>query len=101
MKRLFQKNPNDESGLTLNPSEFRLGLKDVYDAMRKVTPSAMRALSVDIPRVTWNDIGGQHDVKQRLKEAVEWPLKYPEVFMCARLGACMRYQLFAGDQGFF
>ncbi len=79
MKRLLQKDANNKSSLPLNPEGFNLELKDVQDALRKVTPSAMRAISVDIPKVTWNDIGGQYEVKQRLKEAVEWPLKYPEV----------------------
>eukprot|EP00794_Sanderia_malayensis_P007314 gene7315-8132_t len=78
MKRLFR---NDEvNTLSVDPEEFHIDLKDVHDALRKVTPSAMRAISVDVPKVTWNDIGGQHDVKQRLKEAVEWPLKHPQAF---------------------
>jgi AAA family ATPase len=37
-------------------------------------------LAVEVPRVFWDDIGGQSEVKQRLKEVAEWPLKYPEAF---------------------
>lgn len=39
---------------------------------------------VEVPKVGWDDIGGQADIKQKLKEAVEWPLKNPEAF--ARMG---------------
>ena len=81
MKRLFKNETSRNlSGSCINTGDFCISLIDVQDAMRKVSPSAMRSISVEIPRVTWDDIGGQHEVKQRLKEAVEWPLKYPEVY---------------------
>ncbi len=54
--------------------------KDFDYAMRKVEPSAMREVLVDIPNVKWVDIGGLKDVKQKLQEVVEWPLKYPDKF---------------------
>jgi len=54
---------------------------DDFDyALRMVQPSAMREVLVDIPRIKWEDVGGLEDVKQSLKEAVEWPLKHPESF---------------------
>ncbi|KAJ3405316.1 spermatogenesis associated protein 5 [Chytridiales sp. JEL 0842] len=40
----------------------------------------MREIMIEVPKVLWTDIGGQEDVKQKLKEAVEWPLKHPEAF---------------------
>jgi transitional endoplasmic reticulum ATPase len=40
----------------------------------------MREALVEVPTVKWSDIGGLKEIKQRLQEAVEWPLKYPEVF---------------------
>lgn len=40
----------------------------------------MREVLVEVPDITWKQVGGLEDVKQELKEAVEWPLKYPEVF---------------------
>ncbi len=58
--------------------------EDFKDALKVVRPSALREVLVDVPTVTWNDVGGLEDVKQQLKEAVEWPLKHPEVFK--RLG---------------
>ena len=57
---------------------------DFVNALRTVRPSAMREVLVEVPNVRWNDIGGLHQVKQELKEAVEWPLKHPESFK--RLG---------------
>jgi transitional endoplasmic reticulum ATPase len=55
--------------------------KDDYDfALKMVEPSAMREVLVEIPRVKWNDIGGLENVKQLLRESVEWPLKYSDSF---------------------
>lgn len=54
--------------------------KDFEDAMKKVEPSAMREVLVEIPRVKWNDIGGLKNVKEELIESVEWPLKHDKLF---------------------
>ena len=55
--------------------------KEDFDyALRMVSPSAMREVLVEIPKVKWEDVGGLEDVKQSLKEAVEWPIKNPECF---------------------
>ncbi|KAF4315127.1 hypothetical protein JM18_009448 [Phytophthora kernoviae] len=59
---------------------FEVTLSDLKLAMRGVRPSALREISVDVPRVLWNDIGGQGALKQSLQEAVEWPLQHPEAF---------------------
>ena len=55
---------------------YSLQLRDFGAAPTAVKPSAMRAASlvIDVPRVAWTDIGGQEDVKQKLKETVDWPL---------------------------
>jgi transitional endoplasmic reticulum ATPase len=55
-------------------------MEDFTDAMREIQPSALREVFVEIPNIKWNDIGGLEEVKQKLKEAVELPLKNPEVF---------------------
>jgi transitional endoplasmic reticulum ATPase len=60
--------------------KLRLTQKDFWDALKVVRPSAMREVLVEIPNVKWDNIGGLDDVKQELREAVEWPLKTPEVF---------------------
>lgn len=57
---------------------------DFAEALKVVRPSAMREVLVEIPTVRWKDIGGLDEVKQQLKEAVEWPIKNPEAFK--RLG---------------
>jgi len=54
--------------------------EDFRNAHRGIEPSAMREFFVEIPKVTWNDIGGLEDIKQHLREAVEWPLTKPEIF---------------------
>jgi transitional endoplasmic reticulum ATPase len=54
--------------------------EDFLEALKNIEPSAMREVLVEVPNIRWDDIGGLEDAKQELKEAVEWPLKYPEVF---------------------
>ncbi len=54
--------------------------KDFLESLKVVRPSAMREVLVETPDVNWTDIGGLEDVKGKLKEAVEWPMKKPEVF---------------------
>jgi transitional endoplasmic reticulum ATPase len=53
---------------------------DFIESLKIVRPSAMREVFVETPDVSWEDVGGLGDVKNKLKEAVEWPLKKPEVF---------------------
>jgi len=55
-------------------------LDDFMQAYREVTPTAMREVYVEVPTVHWQDIGGLNQVKEELMEAVEWPLKRPDVF---------------------
>ena len=57
---------------------------DFKNAQKEIQPSALREVLVQIPDIKWDDIGGLEDVKQELKEAVEWPLKHPDTFQ--RLG---------------
>jgi len=65
----------DEFVVKLNDSDLIL-------ALNKVSPSALRegAVVAEIPTTRWSDIGGMDEVKQCLKEVVEWPLLYPELF---------------------
>lgn len=60
-------------------------LSDFRAAQTRVRPSGMREVALELPKVTWADVGGHSAIKQRLKEAVEWPQKHPE--MLARMGA--------------
>ncbi|WP_094227273.1 CDC48 family AAA ATPase [Methanolobus psychrotolerans] len=54
--------------------------KDFDEALKNIEPSAMREVFVEVPHVSWEDIGGLEGAKQELVEAVEWPLKYPGLF---------------------
>jgi len=49
-------------------------------ALREVEPSAIREVFVEVPNVRWSDVGGLARLKQRLVEAVEWPLRYAPLF---------------------
>lgn len=51
---------------------------DVLSAMQEIRPTAMREVFLETPNVKWSDIGGQHDVKLRLRKAVERPIRYAE-----------------------
>jgi len=59
--------------LSVNQTHFRL-------AMDKANPSALRETVIEIPNVTWEDVGGLEKVKAELKKVIEWPLKYPDEF---------------------
>lgn len=63
---------------------LKVDMDDFVLAMRQIEPSAIREVFVDVPDVTWQQVGGLEEVKQNLTEAVEWPLRYPELF--ARAG---------------
>jgi transitional endoplasmic reticulum ATPase len=56
-------------------------MDDFLDVIKEIEPSALREVFVEVPDVSWNDIGGLADVKQELQEAVEWPLKYHGLFV--------------------
>ena len=55
-------------------------MDDFMTALKEVEPSAIREVFVEVPDVKWGDVGGHSNLKERLIEAVEWPLKYPEIF---------------------
>ena len=60
--------------------KIEVTMDDFMKAFRSITPTALREIEVQVPTVRWSDIGGLEEVKQELREAVEWPLKYPESF---------------------
>jgi len=64
--------------------KMEVTMEDFKNAHRGIEPSAMREFFIEVPKVTWGDVGGLDDVKQNLREAVEWPLTKPEIFK--RLG---------------
>jgi transitional endoplasmic reticulum ATPase len=62
-------------------------MADFENAVKEVMPSAMREVYLESPDVPWTEIGGLEDVKRELQEAVEWPLRYPDLY--AKLGHTM------------
>ncbi|MDQ1279536.1 MAG: transitional endoplasmic reticulum ATPase [Thermoproteota archaeon] len=64
--------------------KIKVTSNDFSDALKTTQPSAMREVYVEVPDVHWSDVGDLETVKQQLKEAVEWPIKSPEIF--TRLG---------------
>jgi len=63
--------------------KLEVTMTDFMEALKEVEPSAIREVFVEVPNVRWGDIGGLEEVKQKLIEAVEWPLKYPDLFQQA------------------
>jgi transitional endoplasmic reticulum ATPase len=53
---------------------------DFENAIKDVMPSAMREVYLEPPDVSWDDIGGLEEVKRELQEAVEWPMRYPNLY---------------------
>ncbi len=53
---------------------------DFENAIREIMPSALREVYVEPPDVRWDDIGGLETVKRELQEAVEWPMRFPEMY---------------------
>lgn len=73
----------------LNPAEkpskekldsLKVTAEDFESALKMVQPSAMREVLVEVPDVHWSDVGGLDSVKEELQQAVEWPIKYGEVY---------------------
>lgn len=54
--------------------------EDFMDALKFINPSALREVFIEIPNIHWEDIGGLDELKESLKEAVEWPLNHPDAF---------------------
>jgi transitional endoplasmic reticulum ATPase len=60
--------------------KLEVGMDDFLDALRDVSPSAIREVFVETPNVDWTDVGGLVESKRRLEEAVVWPMKYEKIF---------------------
>ncbi len=58
--------------------KIKITSEDFREALKEVRPSALREVLVQIPNVTWDDVGGLESLKEELKEAIEWPLKHKE-----------------------
>jgi len=67
--------------------KLEVTMDNFLEAMKEVEPSAIREFFVEVPDVKWEDVGGLENIKEELKEAVEWPLKYFDIFKKANTTA--------------
>ena len=60
--------------------DIKVSMADFTSALFSIKPSAMREIFIDIPDITWNDVGGLADVKRIIKESVDWSIRFPDLF---------------------
>ncbi len=80
MRRILPKINLDEEVPRDVLEHIKVSKKDFMNALREIHPSALREVFIEVPNVKWEDIGGLEEVKKKIKEAVELPLKHPEKF---------------------
>ena len=84
MSALRKLLPNIDFEMSDIPYETLMKLEvstdNFLEAMKEVEPSAIREFFVEVPDVKWDDVGGLENIKEELKEAVEWPLRYSDIF---------------------
>jgi len=83
MLALRQALPSLEPGSDGNPleliSDLQVRQEHFLQALSEIEPSAVREVFVEIPHVDWDELGGLETIKQEVREAVEWPLYYPDL----------------------
>lgn len=80
-KAIINSVKRQQKDKTMFDNEPKITMSDFHHALISTKPSAMKEVLVEVPNVRWSDIGGQKDLKLKLKQAVEWPLKHPEAFV--------------------
>ncbi|WP_407453782.1 CDC48 family AAA ATPase [Methanobrevibacter sp.] len=81
VRRILPEIKNDDEEIPEEVLKKIIVTKDDFkSALKEIQPSALREVLVQVPDIKWEDVGGLDEAKQELKEAVEWPLKYPENF---------------------
>ena len=60
--------------------KMEVKMADFKLAIKEIEPSALREIYLEVPEVSWDQVGGLKEVKERLKESIEWPLTRPEMF---------------------
>lgn len=88
----------DELSEFKNVKSFKVTMDDFLEALKKVSPSALREIFIDIPKITWDDVGGLDEIKEKLTESVILPLKHKELFKSAKVKP-IKGILFSGPPG--
>lgn len=79
LRRILSEIDYDEETISSEILEkIQITSDDFRDALNKVSPSALR--KVQVPNVSWDDVGGLDALKEELKEAVEWPIRYKDAY---------------------
>ena len=60
--------------------KMEVKMVDFHLAIKDIEPSALREVYIEVPQVSWEQVGGLDEIKDRLKESIEWPLNRPETF---------------------
>ncbi len=60
--------------------QMEIKKEDFKNALRDIEPSALREVFVEVPDISWDDIGGLEDTKERMREIIQWPLEYGTIF---------------------
>ena len=81
LRRILPEIDYDEEKVSSEILEkIKITSDDFREALKEVSPSALREVQVQVPNVSWDDVGGLDALKEELKEAVEWPIKYKDAY---------------------
>lgn len=81
VRRVMPDMEMDQSAISYEQfMNLSVSMGDFLTALKEIEPSAIREVYTEVPDVSWDKVGGLDEVKQTLREAVEWPLLYPEFF---------------------
>ena len=81
LRRVLPEIDYDEEKISSEILEkIQITSDDFRDALKEVSPSALREVQVQVANVSWDDVGGLDELKEELKEAVEWPIKYKDAY---------------------
>ncbi|MGY5148338.1 MAG: CDC48 family AAA ATPase [Candidatus Nitrosopumilus sp. bin_7KS] len=81
LRRILPEIDYDEEKISSEILEkIQITSDDFREALKEVSPSALREVQIQVPNVSWDDVGGLDELKEELKEAVEWPIKYKDAY---------------------
>ncbi len=86
LRRLMPSTDDTDADADIPSSELmalEVTMDDFLNVLHEIEPTAMRQVFTELPDVTWDQVGGMEDAKAALREAVEWPLRYPELLAAA------------------
>ncbi len=85
IRRYLAEHPYGDRRVLRSYENMKISQADFMLALNEVPPSAIREVMVEVPHVTWDMIGGLSSIKNRIRECIEWPLKYPRIFSAMKI----------------